>query len=45
MSFGNGFKHEDSFEMLEEGYYKAKITKAEVKNGKFGDYIQAEVEV
>ena len=45
MSFGNGFKHEDSFEMLDEGYYKAKITAAEVKQGKFGDYIQAEVEV
>ena len=45
MGFGNGFKHEDSFEMLEEGYYKAKIAKAEIKQGKFGDYIQAEVEV
>lgn len=45
MAFGEGFKHMDSFEKLEAGYYKAKITKAEIKNGKFGDYIQAEVEV
>lgn len=43
--FGNGFKHEDSSEMLEIGNYKAKITKAEIKNGNYGDYIQAEVEV
>ena len=45
MSFGNGWKHEDSFEQLEVGNYKAKITKAEIKEGKFGNYIQAEVEV
>lgn len=45
MGFGNGFKHEDSSEMLEVGNYKAKIVKAEIKNGSYGDYIQAEVEV
>ena len=45
MGFGNGWKHEDSSEMLEVGNYKAKITKAEVKNGSYGDYIQGEVEV
>ena len=45
MGFGNGYKHEDSSEMLEEGFYTAKITKAELKNGNYGDYIQAEVEV
>ena len=43
--FGEGFKHMDSFEKLEDGYYKAKIVKAELKKGNFGDYIQAEVEV
>ena len=45
MGFGSGFKHEDSSEMLEVGNYKAKIVKAEIKNGSYGDYIQAEVEV
>ena len=45
MAFGNGWKHEDSSEMLEVGNYKAKITKAEIKSGNYGDYIQAEVEV
>jgi hypothetical protein len=45
MGFGNGFKHEDSSEMLECGNYRAKITKAELKKGNYGDYIQAEVEV
>ena len=45
MAFGNGFKHEEMSEMLEAGNYEAKITKAELKQGKFGDYIQCEVEV
>ena len=45
MAFGNGWKHEDSSEMLDEGNYKAKIVKAEIKNGNYGQYIQAEVEV
>ena len=45
MAFGNGWKHEDSSEMLEVGNYKAKIVKAEVKKGSYGDYIQGEVEV
>jgi hypothetical protein len=45
MGFGNGFKHEDSSEMLEVGNYTAKIVKAEIKSGSYGDYIQAEVEV
>lgn len=45
MAFGEGFKHMDSFEKLEPGYYKATIRKAELKNGSYGDYIQAEVEV
>lgn len=45
MAFGNGFKHEEMSEMLEAGNYEAKITKAELKEGKFGDYIQCEVEV
>ena len=45
MGFGNGWKHEDSSEMLEAGNYKAKIVKAEIKSGNYGDYIQAEVEV
>ncbi len=43
--FGEGFKHMDSSEMLEEGYYKAKIKNAEIKNGNYGDYIQVEVDV
>ena len=45
MAFGNGFKHEDSSEMLEEGIYSAKIIKAELKDGNYGQYIQCEVEV
>ena len=45
MGFGNGFKHEDSSEMLEVGNYTAKIVKAEIKSGSYGYYIQAEVEV
>ena len=45
MGFGTGWKHEDSSEMLDEGNYKAKITKAEIKSGNYGQYIQAEVEV
>ena len=45
MAFGNGWKHEDSSEMLEVGNYKAKITKAEIKSGDYGQYIQGEVEV
>ena len=45
MGFGNGWKHEDSSEMLEVGNYKAKITKAEIKSGDYGQYIQGEVEV
>lgn len=45
MGFGNGWKHEDSSEMLEVGNYKAKIKSAEIKNGNYGQYIQAEVEV
>ena len=45
MGFGTGWKHEDSSEMLEVGNYKAKITKAELKSGNYGQYIQAEVEV
>ena len=45
MAFGTGFKHEDTNEMLEEGNYTAKIIKAELKDGNFGQYIQAEVEV
>lgn len=45
MGFGNGWKHEDSSEMLEAGNYKAKIVKAEIKSGNYGDYIQTEVEV
>ena len=45
MSFGNGWKHEDSSEMLEEGNYKAKIVKAELKNGNYGQYVQCEVEI
>ena len=45
MAFGEGFKHVDTFEQLEDGNYRAKITKAEIKNGKFGDYVQAEVDV
>ena len=45
MAFGEGFKHMDTFEQLEDGNYRAKIIKAEIKNGNYGDYIQAEVEV
>ena len=45
MAFGEGFKHMDTFEQLEDGNYRAKITKAEIKNGSYGDYIQAEVEI
>ena len=45
MKFGNGFKHEDSSEMLEEGNYTAKIVKAELKDGNYGQYIQCEVDV
>ena len=45
MAFGNGWKHEDSSEMLEVGNYKAKITKVELKKGSYGDYIQGEVEI
>ena len=45
MAFGEGFKHMDSREYLEEGYYKAKISKAEIKTNSYGEYIQAEVEV
>lgn len=45
MSFGYGFKHVDSFEQLDDGNYRAKITKAELKSGNYGDYIQCEVEV
>lgn len=43
--FGEGFKHMDSSEKLAEGYYTAKIIKAEMKKGNFGDFIQVEVEV
>jgi hypothetical protein len=43
--FGEGFKHMDSSEQLAEGYYSATITKAEMKQGNYGDYIQVEVEV
>ena len=45
MAFGEGFKHMDTFEQLEDGNYRAKITKAEIKSGNYGDYIQAEVEI
>ena len=45
MGFGNGWKHEDLSEMLEVGNYKAKITKAEIKSGDYGQYIQGDVEV
>ena len=45
MAFGKGFKHEEMSEMLEAGNYEAKIIKAELKQGKFGDYIQCEVEI
>ena len=45
MAFGNGYKHEDSMEMLEAGNYTAKITKAEIKDGNYGQYIQCEVAV
>lgn len=45
MPFGEGFKHMDTFEQLEDGFYKAKIVKGEIKNGQYGDYIQCEVEI
>ena len=45
MAFGEGFKHMDTFEQLEDGFYKAKIVKGEIKNGQYGDYIQCEVEI
>lgn len=45
MAFGEGFKHMDNFEKLEVGHYKAKIIKAELKNGSYSDYIQGEVEI
>ena len=45
MAFGEGFKHMDTYEQLEYGNYRAKIVKAEIKNGSYGDYIQAEVEI
>lgn len=45
MAFGEGFKHMDTYEQLEDGNYRAKIIKAEIKNGNYGDYIQAEVEI
>ena len=45
MAFGEGFKHMDTFEQLEDGNYRAKIIKAEIKTGNYGDYIQAEVEI
>ena len=45
MAFGEGFKHMDTFEQLEDGFYKAKIVKGEIKHGNYGDYIQCEVAV
>ena len=45
MAFGEGFKHVETFEQLEDGYYRAKIIKAEIKHGNYGDYAQAEVEI
>ena len=45
MAFGEGFKHMDTFAQLEDGNYRAKIIKAEIQNGNYGDYIQAEVEI
>ncbi|MCQ2587954.1 MAG: hypothetical protein MJ174_07550 [Treponema sp.] len=45
MAFGEGFKHTDSAEYLEDGNYTAKIIKAEIVKGSYGDYVQAEVEV
>ena len=45
MAFGEGFKHMDTFEQLEDGNYRAKIIKAELKNGSYGDYMQVEVEI
>ena len=45
MAFGEGFKHMDTFEQLEDGLYRAKIVKGEIKSGNYGDYIQCEVEV
>ena len=43
--FGEGFKHMNVSEQLEDGFYKAKIVKGEIKHGNYGDYIQCEVEV
>lgn len=45
MAFGEGFKHMDTFEQLEDGLYRAKIVKGELKSGNYGDYIQCEVEI
>lgn len=45
MAFGEGFKHMNVTEKLEEGLYRAKIVKGELKNGNYGDYIQCEVEI
>ena len=45
MAFGEGFKHMDTFELLEDGLYRAKIVKGELKSGNYGDYIQCEVEI
>lgn len=45
MAFGEGFKHMDTFEQLEDGLYRAKIVKVELKSGNYGDYIQCEVEI
>ena len=45
MAFGEGFKHMDTFEQLEDGLYRAKIVKGEIKSGNYGDYIQCEVEI
>ena len=36
MAFGEGFKHMDTYEQLEDGNYRAKIIKAEIKNGSYG---------
>ena len=45
MAFGEGFKHMDTYEQLEDGNYRAKITKGEIKSGNYGNYIQCEVEI
>ena len=37
--------HMDTFEQLEDGLYRAKIVKGEIKSGNYGDYIQCEVEI